>query len=335
MNKLNRIFHNKPLRLVYNLKNVVRYYVMPKWLYRTRLESVLARLEYRADREYILDRVNYNNKCTRHLHVLTGELNPLEKHKFRKGLKSTYFFDTYEYTRWFDDKLCWKYLAGDITTVPSTPCIVKSRPVHEPNANSVVLNLDKVRHFVFLKDEIPFREKMDRSIFRLAVAGKPHRVRFMQMYYGSSCCDAGIISHTPEFPAEWARPKISLYDHLCYKFILAIEGNDVATNLKWIMSSNSVAVMPRPTYETWFMEGRLVPNYHYIEIKSDYSDLEERLNHYIQYPEQAEAIIAHAHEYVAQFRDKERERLISLLVLQKYFECTEQQSSSEVVPAEL
>ena len=41
------------------------------------------------------------------------------------------------------------------------------------------------------------------------------------------------------------------------------------------MSSNSVAVMPRPKYESWFMEGRLQPGVHYIEIKDDYSDLED------------------------------------------------------------
>jgi RNase adaptor protein for sRNA GlmZ degradation len=70
------------------------------------------------------------------------------------------------------------------------------------------------------------------------------------------------------------------------------------------------------------MEGKLIPNYHYIEVKEDFSDLEERLQHYIDHPEEAEAIIQHAHEYVNQFRDKEREKLISLLVLKKYFEIT-------------
>lgn len=144
------------------------------------------------------------------------------------------------------------------------------------------------------------------------------------MKVGSACCDAGIIAPRPEYPPEWEKPRIGLYDHLGYKFIMAIEGNDVATNLKWIMSTNSVAVMPRPTYETWFMEGRLVPNYHYIEIRSDYSDLEERLHYYATHPEEAEAIVAHAHEYVAQFRDRRRERLVSLLVLAKYFRCTGQ-----------
>ena len=85
------------------------------------------------------------------------------------------------------------------------------------------------------------------------------------------------------------------------------------------MSSNSIAVMPRPLFETWFMEGRLIPNYHYIEVKPDFSDLLERMDYYSAHPEEAEAIIKHAHEYVDQFRNSRRERLISLLVLKKYF----------------
>ena len=103
---------------------------------------------------------------------------------------------------------------------------------------------------------------------------------------------------------------------------MSLEGNDVASNLKWVMSSNSIAVTPRLTQETWFMEGTLIPNYHYIEVRDDFSDLEDRLQYYIAHPEEAEAIISHAHEYVRQFQDKKQERLISLLVLKKYFNVT-------------
>ena len=35
---------------------------------------------------------------------------------------------------------------------------------------------------------------------------------------------------------EWKSDKISIYDHLKYKYVMALEGNDVASNLKWIMS---------------------------------------------------------------------------------------------------
>ena len=120
------------------------------------------------------------------------------------------------------------------------------------------------------------------------------------------------------------RPKISLWEHLKYKFVMTLEGNDVASNLKWVMSSNSLAVMPRPKYETWFMEGTLVPGYHYVEIRDDFSDLPEKMAYYAAHPEEAERIAAHAHEYIAQFRNKRRERIISLLVLEKYFRMTGQ-----------
>lgn len=82
--------------------------------------------------------------------------------------------------------------------------------------------------------------------------------------------------------------------------------------------------MTRPTCETWFMEGRLIPNYHYIEIKDDLSDLEERLNYYISHQDEAQLIIKHAHEFVAQFFDDRRERIISLLVMEKYLKVTRQ-----------
>ena len=187
--------------------------------------------------------------------------------------------------------------------------------------------MEKVRHFNFITDRIPFRDKMDKAIFRLDINYKPHRIRFVEQYFDHPMCDVGIISALPEFPKEWSKGKITLFEHLVYKFILTLEGIDVSTSLKWVMSTNSVAVMPRPTYETWFMEGKLIPDYHYIEIKDDLSDLEEKLNYYIAHPAEAEQIVEHAHEYVSQFFDAGRERLISLLVMDKYFQVTKQTSN--------
>ena len=88
------------------------------------------------------------------------------------------------------------------------------------------------------------------------------------------------------------------------------------------MSSNSVAISPPLHYETWFMEGQLVPNYHYIEVKPDFSDLIEKLKYYIAHPAEAEAIVAHAHDYIRQFTDKRMERAVQLAVADKYFRLT-------------
>ena len=123
------------------------------------------------------------------------------------------------------------------------------------------------------------------------------------------------------------KPKNTIREHLYYKFIIALEGNDVASNLKWVMSSNSLAVMTRPTCETWFMEGTLVPGVHYVEVKEDFSDLEEKLLYYINHPDEAQQIINQAHSYIAQFKDEKREELIQLMVMNRYFSLSGQMLS--------
>ena len=105
---------------------------------------------------------------------------------------------------------------------------------------------------------------------------------------------------------------------------MCVEGVDVATNLKWVMSSSSIAVMPKPEIESWFMEKTLIPDFHYIEIKRDYSDLEEKLKYYINNKDKCLEIIKNANKYTSQFKNKKIEDIISLLVLKKYFYFTNQ-----------
>jgi hypothetical protein len=157
-----------------------------------------------------------------------------------------------------------------------------------------------------------------------------NRIRFLNMYFDHPLCDIGQVNNDTE-SNKWLKPRISIEAHLGYKFILSLEGNDVATNLKWIMSSNSVAVMPRPRYETWFMEGRLIPDFHYIMIKDDFSDLEEKLKYYIDNEEAAQAIISNANKHAQQFINKRQEDIISLLVLRKYFYSTMQTDEYELL----
>ena len=122
---------------------------------------------------------------------------------------------------------------------------------------------------------------------------------------------------------------MTISEQLNYKFILSLEGMDVATNLKWIMSSNSLCFTPKLHFETWFMEGKLKPGFHFVEIKDDFSDLNEKMDYYLKYPQEAQAIINNAHQWVKQFQDLRREWLISLLVAQKYFQKSGQVVSNE------
>lgn len=303
----------------YYLKNII-VNAIPTFFFQHRLKHYLEIYKKRSDKDYILERVNYYNKLDKIIE-LSSSAPTIRENSTKNG--KVYYFDTKEITRYLKSSLRWFFCFGDVIHVPKNPSIVKSRPIHGDNENSIILKLDKVRHFIFLKDKIEFSKKQNKAIFRGKMVGKPHRIAFMEKYFGNPMFDLGDVSKNTPNP-NWIVPKITLQDHLKYKFIMAIEGNDVASNLKWVMSSNSIAVMPKPTYETWFMEGKLIPNFHYIEIKADYSDIEEKLNYYIQREEESLEIIKNANAYCSQFFDSKREKLISILVMKKYFEKTKQ-----------
>ena len=261
-------------------------------------------------------RVDYYNKINTDIKVdhKGTVIHDLLKPKTPKA----YYFDTYEYARYFSKNLKIDYAFGDVNTILEFPMITKSRPIHGNNENNILLNLDKARHFVSVEDHRDFSDKKDNMIGRAAVH-QEHRKRFFEKYFDNPLCDLGQVNKDEGHP-EWIKPKISIDEHLKSKFILSIEGNDVATNLKWIMSSNSVAVTPPLKMETWYMEGTLVPNEHFICIDEDYENLEERLHYYMEHQNEAKDIIKNAKKYRAQFNNENVENLISLLVLRKYFE---------------
>lgn len=293
----------------------------PRWVLRLRERRMLRR--YAREKDYIDQRVNYYNRLT-DFAPLSPDAPTLAAHTYKNRVgNSVYFFDTFEFTSYFPKTMRWRLATGDVTWTFSEPTVAKTRPLAPAEgdaAHTVLLCMDKVRHFLFIDDPVAFDDKQPVVLFRGEIHGKPRRIAFVEKFKGKEGFDVGDVSGKMD---EWyAATRLTIDEHLRYRYIMALEGNDVASNLKWVMSSNSVAVMPRPTCESWFMEGKLVPDYHYIEVKPDYSDLEERIRYYNDHPDEAKAIVRHAHEYVSQFKDRRRERVISYMVMRKYFQHT-------------
>lgn len=67
------------------------------------------------------------------------------------------------------------------------------------------------------------------------------------------------------------------------------------------------------------MEGKLKENFHYLLIKDDHSDFEERVSFILENTELAKEIIANANLYCEKFKDEKLETLLNLLVLRKFF----------------
>ena len=311
-------YKHKNNKILYYLVNYIRQFI-PSTFYQKKLAQ---KTHSKQQLSGILKRVAYYNKLSNTITLKNPVL--LSEIKTVPGSK-VYFFDLYQYSRYFNQKLKGLFLFGDITEVPKQPTFVKSRPIGDNNANSVLLKWNKLRHFMFIKKEQKtYPEKKNMLVSRGKVhKTQAHRIKFIEKYFAHPMCNIGRVN-TNDLNPLWKVPRLSIDQQLDYKFILCLEGNDVASNLKWVMSSQSIAVMPKPKYETWFMEGLLVADVHYIVIKDDYSDLEQRLNYYINNQDKALQIIENANAYVQQFRNQENETLISLLTLKKYFEKTNQ-----------
>ena len=212
--------------------------------------------------------------------VISGVRTPSRNHYFRE--LDRYLSDTEDGTQPFAALTH----VGDVW-YPTSPCtLVKTRPLNTTSA--VLLPLNVHRHWgpidTVLKHDIPHENKLDKLVWRGATTGKGElhrssRVRLMELYSRHPTIDVGLSFYCQEVtgPAEWVKPQMSIAEQLRYKYLLAIEGNDVATNLKWCLASNSTVLMPPPAVESWAMEGKLEAWTHYVPVRTDLSDLETQL----------------------------------------------------------
>lgn len=302
-------------RAAYWALNITRE-LTPQFLFRRRLRDILAQAD-RYDAAYLSQRVGYYNKLS---YALKAQEYSTKIASIPIGA-SMYYLDLKEHARYFPRHLQLNQIFGDVTHIPDRPSFVKSRPIFGDNRNSILLNLDKFRHFNFLNDQMNFRDKKPMAVWR----GGGHnakRAALVQRYFDHPLCDVGVSLGQPIGATR--KPFLSATEQMLFRYVISVEGVDVATNLKWILASSSLCLMPAPSYETWFMEGRLEAGKHYVLLRDDFEDLEEKILHYESNIGEAEEIIRNANSFAAQFRDATRERLVSLFVMYKYFVATGQ-----------
>jgi len=266
-------------------------------------------------RAQINKRVNYYNKLDT---IFSADEADMLAANYTRQNSWTYHLDFKPLLACLPDKFRFNLLFGDITHIPEKPTFVKSRPVRKgaKNMNSVLLKLNKVRHYFMPTDPNDFLSKKPMAVWR-GSAHRDKRKHFVELCYNKPMCDIGDVSDK-SLGKPWHKEFMSISEQLKYRYILSVEGNDVSTNIKWIMASNSLCLMPKPEYETWFMEGSLKPGVHYIELKKDFSDLADKIAYYNANTDEALDIIQNANEYTRQFLDSRKEYLISLLVMDKY-----------------
>lgn len=285
----------------------------PRTLRRRQRTLLLRGWQQRTDAEEIRRRVAYY--CQTPLSAGEGRV---EARKIWPGrYNSAYVYDIQGFLRAWPARTQLNFFSGDTLENPREATLIKTRRLDSLSPLATIMNMDRRRHFLKVADAIPFDEKIDLLFFRGAVKGKPRRIRMMEMWADADFTDFGDTA--TDWRSPWSAPPVTITDHFRYRFILCLEGNDVCSALQWVMASGCVPVMPRPTVEGWLMHGLLEPGRHYIEIAPDFSDLGDKMRYYRSHPEEARLISEESRKWAERFGDPRRERIISHLVLARYF----------------
>lgn len=228
--------------------------------------------------------------------------------------------------KYFDADARFDYLFGDIVHEPEAPAFVKSRPITSGATNSVVLKLDRIRHFNFISDPKAFADKKEMLVSRNVVR-QPHRRLLLEKYFGHPLCDLGQVNTDTDHPGmdhplHDHEPAARLQVHSLHRRQRRGHQPQVGDELQ--LHSGDACAPLRDLVHGRFADTRSPLH----RGSTDYSDLATKLQHYIDHPDEAQAIIDNAHSYVDRFRNRRIERAAGLLVVKKYLELTGQLTES-------
>jgi len=208
------------------------------------------------------------------------------------------------------------------------PILKKYRVLKEPRQSKkcrtwsepIVLLLTSKRHFGSMPsvptNDVPWSQKRNMAIFRGALTGATipdedlegltalercelfPRCRLVLRSHGSELVHAQVTGKTThKILDQITIANVSLYTSkmsmslmLQHKALIVLEGNDVASGLKWALYSNSVVMAPKFTKSSWVMEDLLVPWVHFIPLDDSFEDVDEKMQWVLDHDEEAQAI---------------------------------------------
>eukprot|EP00630_Chrysocystis_fragilis_P011635 CAMPEP_0197404398 /NCGR_PEP_ID=MMETSP1165-20131217/22910_1 /TAXON_ID=284809 /ORGANISM="Chrysocystis fragilis, Strain CCMP3189" /LENGTH=348 /DNA_ID=CAMNT_0042930663 /DNA_START=53 /DNA_END=1099 /DNA_ORIENTATION=- len=258
-------------------------------------------------------------------YIVTGEVLSRTRADHRPGQFPPHLVDDLRHLGLM--KARFRIRLGDSVEVNEVPTLVKSRALND--TKSVLYPINTARHYpqrtfeTMRRYDAELRDKKPALVWRGATTGRATgmlRFLLVERYWNTDRIDVGfsMIVQGEDNYTNYVKGKMDWTEMIRYKYILSLEGNDVATGLKWQLYSNSVVFMPQPTKETWFLETRLKPYVHYVPVKADLSDLQAQLDWAEAHPTHCEWIARNSSAYAARvyhnsvLHPDERRRLLRL-----------------------
>ena len=218
---------------------------------------------------------------------------------------------------------------GDLRDRPSVPyALVKNRS-QGCSEGTIIRCMSVRRHWEGVREcrawkrhDPKFESKRPAAIWRGTTTGRPEwsgsRFKLVEEWFDRTPeTDVGF-SHTGKGKdrfEKYVKGRMSREEMLKYRYIISARGNDKDSGLNWKLCSNSVVLMCPPETTSWLMESILKPWVHYVPLRSDFKDLQERVKWCENHLGVCAKISENARRYMAQFMDEEREKKLENEVL--------------------
>lgn len=206
----------------------------------------------------------------------------------------------------------------ELERVTGSECIngLRQSLLEGSDVQPIVWKLAIHRHFGLLdevvEEDISWDRKRNMAVFRGQLTGSlgggynkhlsPEqncrnliRCRLVYDHNNSKLVDARLTSTRKRLPdvlngVNLTTPSVSLKDLLAFKGIVMLEGNDVASGLKWALLSQSVVLMPMPRHTSWAMEELLEPWVHFVPLSDDAMDVQAKMQWVVDHDAEARQI---------------------------------------------
>jgi|GEM_PF-3936565 len=152
------------------------------------------------------------------------------------------------------------------------------------------------------------QSKKKELVWRGADTGKGlsnDRLKFVEKYYkkynvgfSGYVQNSNLAEFSDYYKSVFLKKELNLTEITRFKYVMILEGNDKSSSLNWVLNSNCVPLMKKPCWHSWLCEPFLIPNYHYIELKDDFSDLEEKLQWLRENDDKAKEIAYNGIKYI-------------------------------------
>jgi hypothetical protein len=230
---------------------------------------------------------------------------------------------------------------GDVISAKQQHNWSLSKNRGEGNEDAVLLRCFNIqRHWGLYyqkPNDLPFDKKKNVAFWRGTTTGcsdhfsaqhwnpkKVNRFTLLEKWFGKHPSINVAFSFIHR---DWLKKRYNKYvkgicpSHLflCFKYVISVEGNDKDSGLNWKLNSNSVVFMPKPRITSWLMETTLIPNFHYVLLQDDFSDLLEKVEWCNNNQDKCKEIVKNANSFMKQFSNNLYEEELEKSVLNQYF----------------